>query len=69
MIEHEGWVELDEEEGKALFDRQCRKYAGLSGEEWLRRYDAGAFRDTCGCSTTARLAMLIPFARPVPVPP
>lgn len=30
-------------EARALFDRQARKLMGMSGDEFLRRYDAGEF--------------------------
>ncbi|MFT4038604.1 MAG: hypothetical protein QM692_10525 [Thermomicrobiales bacterium] len=53
-------------EGRRLFDFEARRVTGLSGEEFLRRYDAGeivedddspAGRDVLG------LIMLIPFGR------
>ena len=36
-------VELTPEEGRAFFDEQARTLAGMSGEEFLRRLDAGEF--------------------------
>lgn len=35
---------LDEAAGVALFDRQARRLLGISGVEFLRRWDAGEFR-------------------------
>lgn len=55
-------------EGRRLFDFEARRVTGLSGEEFLRRYDAGEIiedddspegRDVMG------LIMLIPFGRQV----
>jgi hypothetical protein len=54
------------EEGRALFDYQAHKLMGISGEEFLRRWDAGEYReiaDAPGHRHIMRLAMLIPFAR------
>lgn len=33
--------ELTQEEARELFDRQARAWLGISGEEFIRRYDAG----------------------------
>ncbi|MGH2534271.1 MAG: hypothetical protein ACRDJW_18535 [Thermomicrobiales bacterium] len=54
------------EEGRALFDRQARTLMGMSGDEFIRRWDAGEFRDianTAGNRHITRLASLIPFGR------
>ncbi len=37
------WV--TDEEAHAIFDREARQVMGMSGEEFLRRYDAGEFDD------------------------
>lgn len=58
-----------EQEGVALFDYQTRKELGISGEEFLVRWDAGEYRDLADAITVRkveRLAMLIPFARRTP---
>ncbi|ADG88235.1 hypothetical protein TBS_05010 [Thermobispora bispora] len=34
-------VELTEEEGRKFFDEVTRAELGMSGDEFLRRYDAG----------------------------
>jgi hypothetical protein len=60
-------TELSREEGRALLDRAARDLLGISGEEFLRRWDAGGYeadRDRCEPDVT-ELAMLIPFAREV----
>ena len=57
------------EEGRELFDSQARELLGISGEEFLRRWDAGEYRDIAdkpGNLHIGRLAMLIPFARQDP---
>jgi hypothetical protein len=54
------------EEGLALFDQQARKTLGISGDEFLRRWDEGVYQpvpDTPEGRAIGRLAMLIPFAR------
>lgn len=54
------------EEGRALFDRQARQLMGMSGEEFIRRWDGGEFRDiadTVSHRHILRLASLIPFGR------
>ncbi|MDP9471942.1 MAG: hypothetical protein M3Q71_14975 [Chloroflexota bacterium] len=58
---------ITRKEGRKLFDYQSRKTLGMSGEEFLRRYDAGEYQHL-GCGSEEgrkiqRLAMLIPFAR------
>ena len=34
-----------EEEVRAIFGREARQVMGMSGDEFLRRYDAGEFED------------------------
>ena len=54
------------EEGRALLDEQAQQLLGISGEEFLRRWDAGEYRaiaDTPGNLHITRLASLIPFGR------
>jgi hypothetical protein len=54
------------EEGRALFDRQARKTLGISGNEFLKNWDAGKYRpvpDTADGRKVGRLVMLMPFAR------
>jgi hypothetical protein len=53
-------------EAHDLFDFQARTQLGISGEEFLERWDAGDYRrlsDPFEASKVQRLAMLIPFAR------
>lgn len=38
-------VELTEEEAREAFDRTARFTLGMSGEEFLRRWDAGEWND------------------------
>ena len=60
--EHDGLVRvLTKEEGRALFDRQARSRINMSGEEFLRAWDAGEFDEDP--ESVMFLAMLIPFAR------
>jgi hypothetical protein len=34
---------LDDDEARELFDREARRLMGMSGDEFLRRYDAGEY--------------------------
>ena len=55
------------EEGMAMLDRRARRTLGISGEEFLRRFDAGEYQgieeDEVG-RAVVRLIFEIPFARP-----
>lgn len=55
-------VELTLEEGIALLDRQARTYLGMSGDEFIRRWEAGEIDDP-DRSDVLRVASLIGFAR------
>lgn len=59
--------ELSREESRELFDRQAERYLGISGEEFLKRWDAGEYGDPDDRSVNPpgvmRLAMLLPFVR------
>ena len=61
---------LTYEQGKQLFDKASRAELGISGDEFLRRFDAGEFeRLPCGCIADERMGrveMLIPFVRQMP---
>ncbi len=59
---------LTDEEARAIFDQKARATMGMSGEEFLRRYDAGEFNDHPDTSAQEdldfwRLVMTIPFGR------
>lgn len=55
--------ELSAEEGRALFDRTARKLLGISGDEFLARWDRGGYADDQDNMAVTKVAMLIPFAR------
>lgn len=46
------------QDARALLDKQARKYLGLSGDDFTRRYRAGDI-DPCD-SRVARLSFLVP---------
>jgi len=55
-----------DEEGRALFDHQARALLGISGEEFIERWDRGEYRDVADGPdhlVPMRLVMLIPFGR------
>lgn len=69
MEEERGYHIATPEEGVAFFDREARRVTGLSGEEFLRRFDAGevvADDNTRAGREIGYLILLIPFARRVP---
>lgn len=57
--------ELTPEEAWELFDRQARAWLGISGEEFLRRYDAGEITEDQldYDNDVIILAMLVPHVR------
>jgi hypothetical protein len=54
---------LTPEEAWDLFDRAARSDLHMSGEEFLRRWDAGAFRADPDRPGVMDVAMLIPLVR------
>jgi hypothetical protein len=57
---------LEDEESRAFFDAQAHRLMGMSGAEFLRRYDAGEFAehlDHPDHRGLTQLVMLIPFGR------
>jgi hypothetical protein len=54
-------VELDAAQGRALLDKQARKYLGMSGEDFLARWEAGEL-DPDDSPDVMRVAMLLPLA-------
>jgi len=55
--------ELTREEGMDLLDRAARQRLHMSGEEFIRAWEAGAFDDDPDRPDIMYLAMLIPFTR------
>jgi hypothetical protein len=51
--------ELTREEGLTLIDERARRFLGMSGEEFRRRYEAGELAEDD--DDVQRLAMLLPF--------
>lgn len=68
-FEIEGVEFVTPEEARAIFDREAQRTLGISGEEFLRRWDTREYQpvpdDTEG-RKVARMAMMIPFARRTP---
>jgi hypothetical protein len=59
---------LTPEQAWVSFDRQARELLGVSGEEFVRRWDAGeydAVADQPGYTDLVYLAMLRPVDRPI----
>ena len=51
---------MSPEEGRQLFDRQARKFLGMSGDEFVRRYRAGEIEEPNRLDV-ARVAILLPL--------
>ena len=57
---------LPPQEARDLFDRKAQALLGISGREFLRRWDADEYRDlpeTPKTRNVMRLVALIPFGR------
>ena len=54
---------LTEKEAREEFDAQARRRLGISGEEFLRRWDAGEYPDPDGDPDVIWMAMLLPLVR------
>ena len=57
---------LDDDESHQLFDRETRRLMNMSGEELIRKYDAGEFdaeMDGPNHRALVKLVMLLPFGR------
>jgi len=68
-FEDESRYILPPEEGRAMVDREARRWLGISGEELLRRWDAGEYRDIPDTPEGWKImdvVTLIPFARQDP---
>lgn len=58
---------LTEEEGRVLFDETARSLLGISGEEFVRRYDAGYYDDKPDVhEEVIELYFMLPLFRRVP---
>jgi hypothetical protein len=58
-------VELDDAEGAEMFDQVTRQKMGMSGTEFLRRWDAGEWTeaDLDKVDGLVDVWMMLPFAR------
>ena len=57
---------ISREEARARFDAEARRVMGMSGDEFLRRYDAGDFMDVHDDGENLEfvaLEMLMPWGR------
>jgi hypothetical protein len=57
---------LDDDESHQFFDAQARRLIGMSGDEFIRRYDAGELNEVLDGprhEAIAELVMLLPFGR------
>jgi hypothetical protein len=62
----EGVQDISAAEAREVFDYQARKLVGMSGEEFLRRWEEGEFRDLfdkCGHEDLTHLVMMMGLGR------
>lgn len=52
-------------DAQELFDATAQRYLNISGEEFLRRWDAGFYKDPSVRTRAMRVALLIPMVRSV----
>jgi len=55
--------ELSRDEGRALLDRQARRCLNMSGDEFVRAWNAGEFDDDPDRPEVMEVVMLLPFAK------
>lgn len=55
--------EMTRDEARALFDREARRQLGMSGDEFLRAYEAGAFDHEIERTEVMRVIRLLPFGQ------
>ena len=58
---------MPKEEALAYFEREIQRLMGMSGAEFIRRYEAGEYEDLEDIPETRHVlkaAFLIPFGRP-----
>lgn len=52
------------DQGVAMLDEQARRHLDMSGDDFLRDWDAGVFADRLEDPSVMAVAAMIPFARP-----
>ena len=57
---YESGYERTSEQTRELIDARARHYFGISGEEFVRRWNAGEYDDEGACPQAIRIGMLIP---------
>lgn len=55
--------ELSREEGRAIVDQQARERLGMSGDEFMRKWDAGYFAADPDRRDVMHVATLLDLAR------
>jgi len=55
--------EATPEEGETLFDRRARRYLGISGAEFLQRWEAGHYDADPDAPGVQNVVALLPFVQ------
>ena len=61
--EPEDGYEMTKDEARAFFDEQARAWLGMSGPEFIRRWDAGEFDSGPERPDVMYIQALLPFGR------
>jgi hypothetical protein len=61
-------VELTDEEARRIFDERSRELVGMSGEEFLRKWDAGEIEDPDQSHIVRLVLMIGLMGRPIVLP-
>lgn len=64
MMDDSTVEELTIEQGRALFDRECRIRLGVTAEDFLTAYDAGTLDPNWPPEQISAVEILLPFTRP-----
>jgi hypothetical protein len=60
--------DVSADEAGEIFDRQARKYLGMTGEEFLRKWDAGEIHDPDQAHIVRQVLMIPLLGRPIVLP-
>ncbi len=56
-------IDLTDEEAYALFDREARRYLGMSGQDFITAWESGKFDADPDQSDVMYVAMLLPLVQ------
>lgn len=57
---------ISREEARQFFEAEAQRLFGMSGDEWVRRYDAGEFDEIFDTTPVLDMYFMLPWYRDVP---